>query len=188
MKSIKYFMFGFITCFILIFIIGVIINSFNSSVKVYIKTIDNFDDNISSLRSRLSKIENATCSTSLSSLIDRSEKTYYKNNISLKKYINNYYSDNTDFYKMYLETLDSCSINIDDVNDITKLVIASKSFPESLKAKFNTSYEIKFIDFINYKNIYELSDNLGSYSSKELELMTIDKLITLNTKSIKKSK
>ena len=89
---------------------------------------------------------------------------------------------------MYLDTLDSCNNELDDVQEITNLVIASKSFPESIKAKLNSNYEIKFIDFINYKNVHELSDNLGSYSSKELELMAIDNLISKNANLSKKYK
>ncbi len=178
MKCIKYFIFGFISCFICVFLAGIILNNFNH--KVYIKTLDNFDDTVNSLSKNFDKVKDNTCKSSINELLERSKNTYYKNNVSIKEYVNNYYSNNTDFYKMYLDTLDSCNNELDDVQEITNLVIASKSFPESLKAKLNSNYEIKFIDFINYKNVHELSDNLGSYSSKELELMAIEKLIKKN--------
>ena len=188
MKNVKYYLFGFITCFIVIFVIGVILSSINSSKKIYIKSLDDFDDSVSSLKLLLDSVEDTTCKSSINELLERSVNTYYKNNVSINEYVNNYYSNNTDFYQVYLETLNSCNNDINDVKDITKLVIASKVFPESMKAKLNSSYEIKFIDYINYKSVNELSDNLGSYSSKELELMAIDNLISKNANSCEKYK
>lgn len=185
MKSVKFYLFGFFSCFIVIFLIGVILSFVYSKKQIYIKTIDDYDNKINNLEVSLGSVENTTCKESLTKLLDRSKNTYYINNVTINEYVKNYYEGNIDFYQIYMETLELCDNKTDDVKDITKLVIASKSFPETLKAKKNSLYEIRFMDFLNYKSVNELSDNIGSYSSKELELMALEKLIVKNSKPAK---
>ena len=58
----KYFIFGMITCFIIICIVGCVLSIVSFNNKIYVKTLDNFDINISTIETRIDYLEtNETC-------------------------------------------------------------------------------------------------------------------------------
>ena len=178
MKKSKYVILGFTISFVLFFVIGIILNYVDANSKIKVKKIDNFDVKISSINENIEKIKNEDCRESLKLLSDKIKDTYYESDVSIKTYVNNYfYIENysyNDFYSLYLNTKDICDYKNDSIDE---LVIASTSYPRSLKSRLDSNYEIDFKDFFNRKKINENNDEVGTYSSKILELRSINEYV-----------
>ena len=171
MKKSKYIIFGFTICFMTILIIGILLNYVDVNSKIKVKKIENFETKINIINENIDKIKNEECKLALKTMSDRIKNTYYESDVSLKTYINNYfYTDNNDFYGLFLKAKEIC--NYED-NSIDELVIASKSYPQSVKAKYDSNDEIDFKDYFNRNKVNEISDEVGTYSNKILELNSL---------------
>ena len=175
MKKSKYLIFGFTICFMTFLIFGIFLNYVDANSKIKVKKIENFDNKISTINESIEKIKNNDCKSVLKLMSDKIKNTYYESDVSIKTYINNYfYTDNDDFYSLYLNAKDICNYNDDSIDE---LVIASKSYPQSIKAKYDSNYEIDFKDYFNRNKINEISDEVGTYSTKILELNSLKEYI-----------
>ena len=174
----KYFIFGMITCFIIICIFGCVLSVVSFNDKIYVKTLDNFDINIGTFDARIDSLKvNETCKNSLKNLSDRVKSTYYNNDVTIKEYDNNYFKDGVTFYALYLEAFNECEIDNDAYSYITEYAIESQTYPQLIHSRRIANYELKFTDYINYKEIHEISDNIGTYSNKTLELKVLSELL-----------
>ena len=163
---------------ILTFIVGIILNFVDLKMRIFVKEIPEFDKKIEEINNRIDKVYNNDCKEVLYSLSERIEYTYYETDIRIKDYVDRYYNNEefsyNDFYNLYLNAKDVCGI---DNSEIDVDALASKSYPETVKTRINTNHIIDFKDYFNYKNAYELSDNIGTYTNKTLELKTVKELV-----------
>ena len=119
-------------------------------------------------------------------LLERIKDTYYEDNISVKEYYENYNQYGKTYYSLFQEALTICDLDIKDYDRMNDYLLASRVYPDTVADRYKSSYEIKFVDYFNYKNIHELTDNVGTYSSKKMELMALSELIgeTLDEESL----
>ena len=68
-----------------------------------------------------------------------------------------------------------CKIKED--NSRYSLALASYAFPSSIKSKYNLKHEIKFKDVNTREEVLKDEYEVGSYSSKILELRVINELL-----------
>ena len=66
---------------------------------------------------------------------------------------------------------------LDVSSSSSKVVIASKAYPQSLKTKYDSNFEIDFKDYFNRNKISEISDEVGTYSTKTLELRSLSEYV-----------
>ena len=175
MKKSKYIIFGFTICFMTFLIIGILLNYVDTNCKIKVKKIENFDIKISSINENIEKIKNDNCKSVLKSMSDKIRNTYYESDVSINKYIKSYfYTDNNDYYSLYLSAKEVCDYSDDSIDE---LVIASKTYPQSVKARYDSNYEIDFKDYFNRNKINEISDEVGTYSTKILELNSLNEYV-----------
>lgn len=177
MDNHKYIFLGMLITFLIVVILGVININVNLNNKIYVKEVPKFYKKITSIEDRIEKIEDESCRTSLKELSTRIKDTYYENNISIKDYYKNYSKDGKTYYSMFISSLEVCDINIDDIDEVNDYLLASRVYPDLISDRYKASYEINFTDYFNYKNIHELSDNIGTYSNKEMEILSLSKLV-----------
>ena len=166
MEKIKYFIFGMIVCFIIFVITGIVFNIIGLNNKIYVKTLDNFDTNIEAIDSHIDHVNvDDVCKDSLKELSNRVKETYYKNDVTISEYNDNYFKDNFTFYSLYIDVTNSCDIDRKTYSYIDEYAIESQSYPQEVHTRVLSNYEIKF------------SDNIGTYSNKMLELRVLNELL-----------
>lgn len=176
--KIKYFTLG---CLFVV-IVFMIVNMFmiaNRDEIIIIKSLANFDNETKELDNRISKIKNDECRESFYELLANIKKTYFNENTTVDKYYDVYFSDKV-FLDIYKEVETSCKIDEDDSR--YTLALASYAFPSSIKSKYNLKHEVKFRDKVTREDVLKDEYEVGSYSSKVLELKVINELL----ESIKK--
>ncbi len=175
MKKSKYIIFGFTICFMTFLIISILLNYVDINSKIKVKNIENFDIKISSINENIDKIKNDDCKSVLKLMSNKIQNTYYESNVSVKKYIESYFfTDNSDYYSLYISAKEVCDYSDDSIDE---LVIASKTYPQSVKARYDSNYEIDFKDYFNRNKINEISDEVGTYSTKTLELNSLKEYV-----------
>ena len=176
MNKIKYVLFGVIVTLFIITIFGIINSVINMNSTIYVKEVPKFDEKIDAINKNIGKIKNEVCVSRLNTLVSRVKDTYYKKNISIKEYYKNYNKDDVTFSDLFDLTLSSCGVSSEEVPSIIDLVLSSRVYPDSVANRYKTSYEFRVTDYLNRKSTYELSDEVGTYSSKENELRAIKEL------------
>lgn len=176
MNKIKYVLFGVIVTLFVMFIFGIINSVINMNSTIYVKEVPKFDEKIDTINKNIGKIKNEVCVNRLNTLVSRVKDTYYKKNISVKDYYKNYNKDDITFSDLFDLALSSCGVSSEEVPSIVDLVLSSRVYPDSVSNRYRTSYEFRITDFINKKSTYELSDEIGTYSSKENELRALNDL------------
>ena len=186
MDNHKYIFLGMLITFLIIIILGIININFNFNNKIYVKEVNHFYVSASTLERKIKSIEDEECSSSLMGLLERIKDTYYEDNISVKEYYENYNKYGKTYYSLFQETLTICDLDIKNYDRMNDYLLASRVYPDAVADRYKSSYEIKFVDYFNYKNIHELTDNVGTYSSKKMELMALSELIgvTLDEESL----
>ena len=176
MNKIKYVLFGVIATLFIFTIFGIINSVINMNSTIYVKEVPKFDEKIDTINKNIGKIKNEVCVNRLNNLVSRVKDTYYKKNVSLKEYYKNYNKDDVTFSDLFDLTLSSCGVSSEEVPSIIDLVLSSRAYPDSVSNRYRTSYEFRITDYLNRKSTYELSDEIGTYSSKENELKAINDL------------
>lgn len=175
MKKSKYVIFGFTICFITFLIMGILLNYVDINSKIKVKTIENFDTKLNTINENIEKVKDDNCKLVLNAMSNKIKNTYYESNVSMKKYVKDYfYTDNIDFYSLFLNAKEVCDYSDDSIDE---LVIASKAYPQSLKTKYDSNYEIDFKDYFNRNKISEINDEVGTYSTKILELRSLNEYV-----------
>ncbi len=175
MKKSKYIIFGFTICFVCFLIIGILLNYVDVNSKIKVKKIDDFDIKINKIDESIEKVKDNDCKTILKMMSDRIKNTNYDSDVSIKTYINNYfYVDDNDYYSLFVSAKDICNYSDDSIDE---LVISSKAYPQSVKARYDSNYEIDFKDYFNRKRVNEISDAVGTYSNKTLELNSLKEYV-----------
>ena len=172
MKSIKYVMLGVFISFIIFFVIGIIYSNINRNNKIHINDYQSFNESITSLSTKIDKVKDDTCRSSLNYMKDRIVSNHLTGDVSLKDYYESFYKDDLtilDYYE-YIKT----SCNLEHNNKIYNLGLSSLVYPEYIKNKYNRSYEIYFKDYMfKDKNI----DDMGTYSTIINELSMLSSIL-----------
>lgn len=169
----KYFLFGSLVTIMILIVVNILVLLNNKDV-IYVKGIEGFDTKLSSIDKRIEKIKNQECRLEFVKISDNIKKTYFRENTTVDKYYHAYFDDEI-FLNIYKSVLDKCSIKEND--ERYYLVLASYSYPNSIKTRYNLRHEIKLKD----KSVRDLmnreTDEIGSHTTKILELRVIDELL-----------
>lgn len=171
--KIKYFIFGSIVTVVLFIIVNILLVINNNEI-INIKTISNFDEQIGNVDRRIEKIKNNECKQALSDMSNNIKKTHFNNNVSVSDYYHAYF-DGEVFINIYARVLDQCKIEEESSRYI--LALSSMSFPENVKTRYNLKHEFIFKDKDLRSELLKESDEIGSYTSKALELNVINELL-----------
>ncbi len=169
----KYFILGSIVTIVLFLIVNILLVINNNEV-INIKSINNFDEQIGNVDKKIEKIRNNECKRALSDMSSNIKKTYFNKNVSVSDYYHAYF-DGEVFINIYARVLDECKIEEDDSRYI--LALSSMSFPENIKTRYNLRHEFILKDGYLRKEIFKEPDEVGSYTSKTLELNVINELL-----------
>lgn len=174
--KIKYILEGILLTFIGAMIFHMFTIDNVSSEIIHIKQLPLITKRFTSLNERISNIEDQTCRSSLDNMLNRIKKTYFNKDVTLKEYYEAYNEDEKNFIDFYEDVINSCNLESND--DIYFLVLASLNYPNSIKNRYDLRYEFSIRDIFNRESIYESSDEVGSYTTKLLEIQVIDKLLS----------
>lgn len=171
--KIKYFILGmFFTIIVALVVNNLVV--LNSDDVVIIKQISNFTDEMDNIDKKINKVKRDECRDSLNKMSNNIKKTYFSQDTTVTEYYETYFSD-TVFLDLYKEVLNSCELS--ENNSRYLLALASYSFPSSIKAKYNLKHEVKFRDLETRESVLKDEYEVGSYSSKMLELNVINELL-----------
>ena len=182
MKKYPYVFLGIFISILVFFIIHII--SINVKIKqtINFKDMGNYHEKIMERKKEIEKIKNEECKKDLNDMLNRIDMTIPEKGMTLKEYYLRYYGldnnreddDGMSFMYFYSNVANSCNINNDS---IYIKAIESLQFPYEMKNRYLGSYQIGINDFFVLKKEVDRTDELGSYSSKMLELETLSKLI-----------
>lgn len=169
----KFFIFGSIVTIVLFSIVNILLVINNNEV-INIKSINNFDEQIAIVDKKIEKIKDNECKQALGDMSINIKKTYFNKNVSVSDYYHAYF-DGEVFINIYSRVLDECKIEEDDGRYI--LALSSMSFPENVKIRYNLKHEFILKDEYLRKEVFKEPDEIGSYTSKALELNVINELL-----------
>lgn len=171
--KVKYFILGVFFTVVFCVLLNLFLLTRNDDV-VIIKEIKDFDKSLSLIDEKISKIEDEECQNSFVDLKNNIKKTYFSKNTTISSFYEAYFSDKV-FLDLYKDVEDVCQIKED--NSRYSLALASYAFPSSIKSKYNLKHEIKFKDVNTREEVLKDEYEVGSYSSKILELRVINELL-----------
>lgn len=174
MKNSKYILAGSILTFIILIIFAFI--NINDSRKeiIYVKDLESYTKTITEFQNRVDKIKNEECKQSIQKYADKINKTHFDKDVTVEDYYNAYYKDDKDTIKLYTDIENICDYHDDKIYEI---VLEANIFPTEIKNKYNLSYEFSINDKMSRKLVNINHDNLGTYSTKILELKALDEII-----------
>lgn len=160
-------------------IIGIVIHVMTldriSKELIHVKEVPLITKRFTSLNERIINEENETCKDALNAMLERVKKTYFANDVTIKEYYEAYNDEEKNFIDFYEDVNVSCKLENND--DIYFLVLSSLNYPNSIKNRYELRYEFLIRDSFNRADIYISSDEIGTYTTKLLELQIIDKLL-----------
>ncbi|MCX4249101.1 MAG: hypothetical protein OSJ65_04995 [Bacilli bacterium] len=169
----KYFFIGCLMTIMLFLIVNIFV-VINNSDTVIIKKYENFQESIDKIDKKISKVKDEECKASLVKMSNNIKRTNFNENISVDDYYKAYFSED-EFLNIYSEVEDNCHI-IED-NSRYVLALSSYTFPSSIKLRYNLKHEIRFKDRKSRNELEKSQDEVGSYTSKVLELRVINELL-----------
>lgn len=171
--KLKYFIMGILFSVIIFFVVHIFIVINNNDVVV-IKDYEAFQENIDKIDKRISKVNDETCKNSLEKMSNNIKRTHFSENTNVDDYYHAYFGED-EFLNVYGEVEDSCRISEDNSRYV--LALSSYTFPSSIKLRYNLKHEFIFKDRKVRKELEKNQDEVGSYTSKVLELRVISELL-----------
>lgn len=169
----KYFILGCLFSVIIFIFINILI-VLSRNEDIIVKEINGYGRIVTDISSNIDKIKDENCKSSFKNMLDFINKTHYSKNVSLKDYYNNYYGDKTFIDHFYL-VKDECKL--DGIDDIYILALSSTNYPEEIKVRYNLKHEFILKDRDSRKEVLKEQDEVGTYTTKILELRVIQELI-----------
>lgn len=169
----RYFSLGVLISVIIFIIVNIFI-VMSRDEEIVIKDVANYDSSMELINKRIEKLKDSDCKEKLKELSDNIDGTYFKENTTVNKYYHAYF-DNETFLNLYGEVMDVCNIPEDD--SLYVLALASYSFPSSIKSKYNLRHEFRISDAFTRNDVKSEEYEVGSYSTKVLELKVMDELL-----------
>ncbi len=162
-----------ITILVLLLVHLLYITFFEEEI-VHIKEVPKYTERITSINEKIAKIKDEKCVSSLKDMLERIKDTYFTEDITLKEYILAYYKDDKTFIDYYEDVNNACSLKGSD--EIYFNVLSSMNYPNSLKNRYDLRYEVRLKD-PKRDELFKNSDEVGTYTTKMLELLIINELI-----------
>lgn len=171
--KLKYFIMGILFFVIIFFVVHIFIVINNNDVVV-IKDYEAFQENIDKIDKRISKVKDEICKSSLEKMSNNIKRTHFSENTNVDDYYHAYF-DEDEFLNIYGEVEDACRISEDNSRYV--LALSSYTFPSSIKLRYNLKHEFIFKDRNIRRELEKNQDEVGSYTSKVLELRVISELL-----------
>lgn len=169
----KYFILGSLFSVIIFISINILIVA-NRNDDITVREISGYGRIVTDISSNIDKIKDDNCKTGLKDMLDFINKTHYNKNVSVKDYYDNYYGDKT-FIEHFYSVKDKCKL--DDIDDIYVLALSSTNYPEEIKTRNNLKHEFVLRDKDSRGELLKEQDEVGTYTTKILELRVIQELI-----------
>lgn len=169
----KYFILGSLVSVILFIAINMLV-VMNKNDYISVKDVSGYGRIVTDISDDIESIKSDECKQTLRKMLKFINKTHYNDNVSVKKYYNDYYGDMT-FIDHFYEVQDKCSL--DDIDSIYVLALSSTNYPEEIKSRYNLKHEFILKDRESRKELLREQDEVGTYTTKVLELRVIHELI-----------
>lgn len=163
----------------LIFFTLLYLFTINSNKKeiIHIKDLSFYTKRATAIRNEIENIENEECKNSLEAMFNRINETHFTSDVTIEEYYNAYYKDNKVFLNFYDDVIENCEIE-DELDDIYVLAISSTNYPNEVKKRYLLSHEFIIKDNNSRDELYQTSDETGTYTTKALELQVINELLS----------
>lgn len=172
----RYMIFGSLLTIIIIISAFTISIPFKSSKIINVKTIEEYSKINKSMKEKIDKVKNKECQKSLDAMLQRIDDTYFKENVTMEKYYKTYFQDNKTIISYFDEALNVCELTREKTDYIYVDALSATNFPNKIKEEYELRYEFKLPDFNSNKN-YTTYDEIGTYTTKTLELKVLKNLI-----------
>lgn len=172
----KYMIFGSLLTIIIIILACIISIPFKNSEIINVKTIDDYKRINESLKEKIAKVKNKDCQKRLDRMLKRIDDTYFEDNVPMEKYYKTYFADDKTIINYFDEILNSCELTREETDYIYVDALASTNYPNKIKERYELRYEFELPDFNSRKN-YITYDEVGTYTTKTLELKVLKNLI-----------
>lgn len=172
----KYFFLGSLLTIITIVCTCIISIHFKSMEVINIRPIDGYSKINDSLKEKINKVKNQNCQNSLNKMLERIDHTYFEDDITIEEYYKNYFEDDKTFISYFDEVLNSCNLSRNETDNIYVDALASTNYPNKIKEIYELRYEFILPDINSRKN-YATYDEVGTYTTKTLELKVLKNLI-----------
>ena len=182
MKKYPYVFLGIFISILVLFIVHIISIHIKINQTINFKDMQNIHEKLMEKKKDIETIKNEQCKSNLKDMLDRIDVTIPEKGMTLKEYYKRYYGydnnrdddDGMTFLYFYSEATENCNI---DNESIYLKALESLQFPYEIKNRYLGSYQIGINDIFVLKEDIDRVDELGSYSSKMLEVETLNKLI-----------
>lgn len=169
----KYFILGSLFSVVLFISVNILV-VLNRNDRIFVKEISGYGKVVTRISEDIDKVKDDNCKTVLKDMLGFINKTHYSKNITVEEYYNNYYGDKT-FIEHFYSVKDKC--NLDDIDSIYVLALASTNYPEEIKTRYNLKHEFVLNDKHSRLELIKEQDEVGTYTNKVLELRVIQELI-----------
>lgn len=183
MKKYPYVFLGIFISVLVFFIVHIISINIRMNRVINVKEFDEqYSQKIENLKKDAEKIKDDSCKSSVVEMANRIIYTIPRKGITLQEYYGSYYGydnnrsddDGESFLYFYSNVATNCNI---DNNEIYNKVLESLVFPYEMKNRYIGSYQIGISDTFIHKKEVNKVDELGSYSTKMLELEVLSKIM-----------
>lgn len=172
----KYMIFGSLLTIIIIISAYIISISFKNLEIITVKEIEDYSKINESLKEKIAKVKNKDCQKSLDEMLKRIDGTYFEDNVTIEKYFKAYFEDDKTIINYFDDVLSSCKLTREETDYIYVDVLASMNYPNKMKERYELRYEFELPDF-NSRKKYITHDEVGTYTTKTLELKVLKNLI-----------
>lgn len=171
--KLKYCLLGVLVTTIIFSIVNITLVVNNKDV-VIIKDYEGFQEDILKVDKKISKIKDEECKSSFIKMSDNIKRTHFSKNTTVEDYYRAYFLEDN-FLNIYKDVEEICQISEDNSRYV--LALASYTFPDSIKIRYSLKHEFIFKDRKLRRELYKNNDEVGSYTSKVLELKVINLLL-----------
>ncbi|MCX4365805.1 MAG: hypothetical protein OSJ70_08565 [Bacilli bacterium] len=157
-------------------VLGVISISSNKKEEIFVKDLSFYTKRATIIREDISSIKDEKCKSSLDAMLTRINETHFTKNITIEEYYNAYYKDDKPFINFYEDVVTSCALD-GNLDEIYVLVLSASNYPNEIKKRYLLSHEFVIKDRDSRRELYKSTDEIGTYTTKALELQIINDLI-----------
>lgn len=172
----KYMIFGSLLTIIIIISACIISIPFKEKKIINVKTIDDYSKINKSLKEKIDKVKNKNCQKSLDEMLKRIDDTYFEDNVTIEEYFKTYFENDKTIISYFDDALNACKLTREETDYIYVDALASTNYPNKIKERFELRYEFNLPD-ANSRKKYITHDEVGTYTTKTLELKVLKNLI-----------
>lgn len=173
----KYFILGILITVISLILINVIFVNKSRNEIIYVKDIAGYGKKVTEYSFKIEKIKNEDCKVTLNNMMDYINKTHFEKNVTVKEYYEAYFKDDDSIISLLDEAKDACELEQEEYDSIYISALSSTNYPNKIKNDYLFSYEFKILDGYSRKIYKKDHDNIGTYTTKVLELRVLEELL-----------